>query len=99
MLPAAPSSPLEAPERNAETVLQRAYEVAAALRAPEPERRQFLAAILRLQAARMAGSGDDEIKTCRTELQELHRAHAFDMHEDHTKFIAELVQPDRPTHS
>lgn len=95
MLPAATSSPLETPGRNAEAVLQRAYEVAAALPVPEPEQRQFLAAILRLQAARMAVAGDDEIEKCRTELQELHRAHALDMHEDHTKFIADLVQSDR----
>jgi hypothetical protein len=99
MLPAATPSSLEAPGRNAETVLQRAYEVAAALPAAEPEQRRFLAAILRLQAARMAAAGDDEIEKCRTELQELHRAHALDMHEDHTKFIADLVQSSRPTPS
>jgi hypothetical protein len=93
----APPTAFEGPARNVEDVMARAYEVAAALPVNEAEQRQFLAAVLRLQAARMVEADGGELEKHRSELQELHRVHAQDMREEHSRFVAELVRVRPPT--
>lgn len=87
----------DGPTRNIGDVLSRACEVAAGLQAPEAEQRRFLATVLRLQAAHMV-EASDEIEQRRAELQDLHRAHAQDMQDDHSDFIVALVRPRRSTY-
>ena len=79
------------PARNLEDVLTRACEVAAALRTTEREQRQFLAAVLRLQAARLVEAEASEVESHRAEVDRISRVHAQDLPEDHLQFLATLV--------
>jgi hypothetical protein len=84
----------QGPARNIEDVLARACEVAAALPAPEPEQRRCLATVLRLQAARMMEDAAEVERLCR-ELHDIHLAHAQDMEDKHSHFLADLARDRR----